>query len=121
MMKIIDLGLVLLTTFCLTANQVLLKIWLENHSSKFFPLGFSKMNYLFKPELILSIVAFLAAVTIWLYLMRKLEFSLLYPLISFSYIFGLLAAKFILNEQVPFTRWVGVLLILAGVFFITRE
>lgn len=120
-MRIIDIGLVLVTTFCLSVNQVLLKVWMEKNGSKILPLGFDKLSLLFKPELLFSVLAFIVAIVIWLFLLQRIEFSLLYPLISFSYIFGLLAAKFVFNEQIPITRWVGVIVILIGVFLITRE
>lgn len=34
--------------------------------------------------------------------------------------FGLLAAVFIFKESVPFLRWVGVLVIILGIFITTR-
>ncbi|MFW5879271.1 MAG: hypothetical protein ACOCUV_00450 [bacterium] len=120
-MKIIDIALVLVTTFCLTANQVLLKIWMEKNGSKILPLGFDKFSLLFKPELLFSVIAFIVAIVIWLFLLQRIQFSLLYPLISFSYVFGLFAAKYVFNEQVPTVRWVGVFVILIGVFLVTRE
>lgn len=120
-MKIIDFVLVLITTFCLTANQVFLKLWLEKYSHNLMPLGFEKAGLFFKFELALSILAFIIAVVLWLGLLSKIDFGLLYPLISLSYVFGLLAAKFVLHESVPLTRWIGVGIIFIGVFLVTRN
>jgi len=41
-------------------------------------------------------------------------------LISISYIFMMLASIFIFHETIPVTRWIGVVLILSGLFFITK-
>lgn len=120
-MRIIDFVLVLLTTLCLTANQVLLKIWLEKYSNLFLPLGFDKLGLFFKIEILFSVLAFLIAIIIWLGLLRRIDFGMLYPLISLSYVFGLFAAKFILHEEVPTIRWVGVGIIFLGVFLVTRN
>ena len=43
-----------------------------------------------------------------------------YPLASMSYVFGMLAAIFIFHEEVPLTRWLGVVLIMGGCYFIAK-
>jgi drug/metabolite transporter (DMT)-like permease len=42
------------------------------------------------------------------------------PATSLGYVLLALIAKFALHEQVSFTRWLGILLISAGVGFVTR-
>lgn len=120
-MKIIDFILVLITTFCLAANQVFLKLWLEKYGDSIMPLGLDKVELIFKIEVLFSVVAFIVAVVIWLGLMNRINFGMLYPLISLSYVFGLLASKYVLNEPVPLTRWIGVGVIFIGVFLVTRS
>jgi undecaprenyl phosphate-alpha-L-ara4N flippase subunit ArnE len=66
-------------------------------------------------------LSMIAASIIWFYILKHHDLSLAYPLISFSYIFGTLAAIFIFHETVPLTRWVGVLLIMLGVAFLARS
>jgi undecaprenyl phosphate-alpha-L-ara4N flippase subunit ArnE len=61
-----------------------------------------------------------AATFLWLYIIKYFEFSVAYPMISISYIFGMLAAIFIFHETVPIIRWIGVLLIMAGVILIAK-
>lgn len=60
-------------------------------------------------------------VIIWFYILRHFDFSAAYPLIGMSYIFGVIAAVFIFHETVPYTRWIGVALIIIGVFFVARQ
>jgi undecaprenyl phosphate-alpha-L-ara4N flippase subunit ArnE len=43
-----------------------------------------------------------------------------YPMISLSYVFGMLAAMFIFHETIPLTRWVGVALIILGCIFVAK-
>jgi undecaprenyl phosphate-alpha-L-ara4N flippase subunit ArnE len=37
-----------------------------------------------------------------------------------SYVFGMIAAVLIFHETVPATRWLGVLLIMAGCYFVAQ-
>jgi undecaprenyl phosphate-alpha-L-ara4N flippase subunit ArnE len=43
-----------------------------------------------------------------------------YPMISLSYVFGMLAAIFIFHESIPAARWIGVFLIMSGCVLIAR-
>ncbi|GHT01302.1 hypothetical protein AGMMS49525_01650 [Bacteroidia bacterium] len=60
------------------------------------------------------------ATVLWLYIVKHFDFSMVYPMISLSYVFGMLAAVYIFHETVPMTRWVGVLLIMGGVVLIAK-
>jgi undecaprenyl phosphate-alpha-L-ara4N flippase subunit ArnE len=61
-----------------------------------------------------------AATVLWLYIIKHFDFSMVYPMISISYVFGMLAAIYIFHETVPTVRWLGVLLIMGGVILITK-
>ena len=65
-------------------------------------------------------VCALAAMVLWMYVLKRFEFSLAYPLLSISYVIGLLAAYFVFQETVPLTRWIGVGIIMIGVFFVVK-
>lgn len=62
----------------------------------------------------------LAGFFIWMYVLKKYDFSVAYPLLSISYVVGLLSSHFILHETVPMTRWIGVIIVMIGVFFIVK-
>jgi undecaprenyl phosphate-alpha-L-ara4N flippase subunit ArnE len=62
----------------------------------------------------------LAGMLIWMYVLKKYEFSVAYPLLSISYVIGLLSAHFIFHEAVPLTRWIGVVIVMIGVYFIVK-
>ena len=49
-----------------------------------------------------------------MYMLKHFPFSIVYPLSSLSYIFGMIAAILIFREQVEWSQWLGVLLIMAG-------
>ena len=60
------------------------------------------------------------ATLLWAFLLKHNDLSLVYPLTSLSYIFGILGGIIVFNETVPTLRWVGVILIMIGAVFLTR-
>jgi undecaprenyl phosphate-alpha-L-ara4N flippase subunit ArnE len=65
-------------------------------------------------------ILLIASSVLWMYILKKYPFSMAYPLASMSYVFGMLAAIFIFHEEVPMTRWLGVVLIMGGCYFIAK-
>lgn len=51
---------------------------------------------------------------LWMYIVRHYPLSVAYPMISLSYVFGMLAAVLCFHEEVSLTKWAGVALIMAG-------
>jgi undecaprenyl phosphate-alpha-L-ara4N flippase subunit ArnE len=62
----------------------------------------------------------LTAMLVWMYVLKHYPFSVAYPLLSISYIIGLLVAYFFFHEAVPLTRWIGVIIVMIGVFLIVK-
>ncbi len=62
---------------------------------------------------------FLSAVT-WSYLLTKLAISFVQPILALTYVVTPLLAIFILGEHVPAMRWVGIVVIILGVFIVAR-
>jgi len=70
--------------------------------------------------LLASGICLVGATVLWGYLLKHFDFSIVYPLTAFTYVFGILAAIFIFHEAVPFTRWIGVGLIILGTILIAK-
>jgi len=117
------LKLVLLVTFqsaLLTASQVFLKMALNSFGKFQWSFAFFKTVFTNIP-FALSGISIAAASLIWVYVLKKFEFSLAYPMISISYVFGLLAAYFIFHEPIVWTRWLGVAVIIVGVILLAQK
>lgn len=65
-------------------------------------------------------VSFGAGAILWMYILKNYPLSMAYPLISLSYVFGMFAAMLVFHEMIPLTRWLGVLLIMAGCYFVAQ-
>lgn len=69
---------------------------------------------------LMGCVAYLAAVTLWFYLLSKFDFSYIYPFTALLYVASLLGARLVLGESIPSTRWLAVGVICIGVILLGR-
>ena len=58
-------------------------------------------------------------VFLWLIILSRQDLTFAYPLLSSSYVLITVYARFVLKEHVPTSRWVGVFVILCGIFLVT--
>lgn len=63
---------------------------------------------------------FAAASLLWMYIVKHFPLSMAYPMVSLSYVFGMIGAMVMFHETIPAARWVGVLLIMVGCCFVAR-
>lgn len=101
----------------LAGSQVLLKVALRDLPHFAWTWDFWRRLLLSLP-FFLTGVTFAAASLLWLYIIRHYPFSMAYPLVSLSYVFGMLAAVWVFHESVPAVSWIGILLILSGCWLI---
>ena len=71
-------------------------------------------------QLGLSLLLYIIAMIIYLFMLKNYDLSVVYPLTSISYIFTILLAMFLLGETVSVARWIGVLLVMLGVGLIAK-
>lgn len=109
----------LLQSFALATGQMMLKLALK----KMAP--FQGLGHFFVTEwtnwwwygcgMLLT-----GAMLLWMYILKHFPFSIAYPLSCLSFVFGMLGAWCFLGESIPLIRWVGIVLILIGAFFIAK-
>lgn len=63
---------------------------------------------------------FMSALT-WSYLLTKLDISFVQPILALTYVITPILGIFILREHVPAMRWVGILVVIAGVFIVAHS
>lgn len=117
MLKLMCLSLV--QSAFLTATQVFLKLSMTSLGDFSFSFEYFK-KLICNWQMACSGICVAIATTLWLYIIKHFEFSIAYPMISISYIFGMLAAIFIFHESVSMVRWIGVLFIMFGVYLIVK-
>ncbi|MDR1672418.1 MAG: EamA family transporter [Bacteroidales bacterium] len=103
----------------LALTQVFLKLGLNRME----PFGFNRIFFksaLFNLPFVSSGLCVAGASLIWFHIVKHFELSVAYPLISISYVFGMIASILIFHETVSLSRWIGVGFIMVGVIFLTK-
>lgn len=114
--------LLLSTVQCvfLAATQVFLKLAMERMGKFAWTWAFFK-SQLTNWHLLFSGICVVTATLLWMYILKHFPLSVAYPLISISYVFGMIASILIFHETVSISKWIGVALIMGGVFFLLRQ
>lgn len=68
--------------------------------------------------LLLSLALLGLAMLLWLWVLQHVPVSVAYPMLSLNFIFITLAARWIWHETVSVRHWLGVLLIIVGIFIL---
>ncbi len=111
--------LAILQSALLAGGQVLLKFALAKMLPFAWTLDFWRsvfMNWQFAA----CGLCYGAGSILWFYIIKNHPFSMAYPLVSLSYVFGMLAAIVFFHEPVTSMKWIGVLLIMLGCYFIAK-
>ena len=117
MWRIIPFALV--QSILLAPGQVFLKFAMVRRA----PLGWTKEfwgSLLLNWQFAACGISFAAASVLWMWMVKQFPLSVVYPMISLSYVFGMIAAIVFFHEDVSAMKWVGVVLIMAGCILIAR-
>jgi drug/metabolite transporter (DMT)-like permease len=72
------------------------------------------------PLVFLGLTFYVMGAAFWLMVLSKLDLSLAYPMLALTYVLIPLASQFVLGEQVPALRWLGVGVIFVGVVIVAQ-
>jgi len=71
-----------------------------------------------EPRLWLGLTLFGISAVFWLVVLSRVDLSVAYPFVGLSYVVVVLFARLFLNEQVTALRWLGVVVVAAGIAII---
>ncbi len=103
----------------LASGQVFLKIAM----ARMLPFGWNKAfwgSLLVNWPFAVCGLCFGAASLLWMYMMKVFPLSVVYPLMSLSFVFGMIAAICFFHEHVSLTQWLGLGLIILGCILIAK-
>jgi len=75
----------------------------------------------FSPLVFTGLIFFGLSSVFWLVVLSRLELSLVYPMVSVAYVLVALASFIFFKENVNAVRWFGILVVILGVFLISRS
>ncbi|MEE8637996.1 MAG: EamA family transporter [Candidatus Margulisiibacteriota bacterium] len=73
------------------------------------------------PYVFFGFACFGMSAIFWLVVLSRLELSLVYPMVSVAYILVAFFSLVFFKENVTLVRWLGMLVIVMGVFLISRS
>ncbi|MDA8225415.1 MAG: 4-amino-4-deoxy-L-arabinose transferase [Betaproteobacteria bacterium] len=73
-----------------------------------------------EPHILGGLACYVVSVVAWILVLSRVEVSLAYPMVSFGYIVTALASWWLFGEALSIERISGILVIMLGVFLITR-
>jgi multidrug transporter EmrE-like cation transporter len=117
--SLISAGLLVVSVACATAGQLTLKAAMTSigriGTAQVADAGQTILKAAKEPLLWLGLVLFGLSAAFWLVVLSRVDLSLAYPLVGFSYVVVVGLSRFLLNEHVPALRWMGVALIAVGI------
>jgi drug/metabolite transporter (DMT)-like permease len=72
-------------------------------------------------RVILGLSMYFVPALLWIYLLRKVELSLLQPLFAIVYVITPVLAMLVFKEHVSLARWLGIGVIMVGVIIVARS
>ena len=112
--------ILILTSIIMGAvGQILLKVGANKLGSINTSIG-GLLSIFRNSYILIGLVLFGTSFLLWVKVLTKNELSYVYPMVSISYIIIILASKFLFNEPFTLNKMIGVIAIIAGVFFINK-
>jgi len=117
-----NISLLLFNILLVVSGQTLIKQGM-NKIGNFSAMPF--LTFLIKsftaPLVIIGISLYVVSAVLWLMLLSRINLSVAYPALSLSYIVVLLISWFYLKETVSIYQFIGVALIIVGVYLIVKK
>ena len=110
------ISIILIILFCAlltAAGQIFYKL-----SSPTF--SFNPLTWFTNKWLLVAVAIYLIAGVLFIWSLKYGNVSVIYPIIATSYIWTAIFAKMFLGEPFPAIKWLGIALILAGVFLVVK-
>ena len=80
------------------------------------------LRTLTSPFIMLGFAAYVVSTVLWLIILSRVDLSLAYPsLNSLAYVLVVVSSWLFLGENVSPTRWLGLLIVCAGMFLVMRS
>jgi multidrug transporter EmrE-like cation transporter len=73
------------------------------------------------PCIIMGLLSYVISVIVWMLVLSRIPVGLAYPMVSIGYIVTAIMAYFLFQEDLSVTQIIGILVIIGGVYLITRS
>ena len=108
------IGLIILCTVLTSSAQIFYKIGTNK-------LNFNLISVLTNWPIILGLFLYALGAILVIVALRGGEVTVLYPIITSSYIWVSLGSRYFFNEVITWSRWAGIFSIIIGIVFIVFD
>ncbi|WP_282942075.1 EamA family transporter [Paenibacillus sp. RC67] len=115
--------LILISVVLGALGQVILKLGsnkLGAVSLSLPTLATSIIRLLKTPEIVIGLILFGTSFLLWIKVLSRSELSYAYPMVSIGYILVVILSYFLLDESFSWNKLMGIVIIVAGVWFINK-
>lgn len=77
-------------------------------------------NFILNPYVLSGFILYFIPGLIWIFLLKKYPLSFVQPILALTYVITPILAIVLLQEKIPIVRWVGIIIIIIGVFIISK-
>lgn len=74
-----------------------------------------------EPMVLIGLACYVLAALAWIAALTRLDLSVAYPFLALNFVLVALSSWLILGETVPPLRWLGILVICAGILLVARS
>lgn len=118
---VITYGLIGLSIIVGVAGQTVIKLGVNNLNSgeatSNIPLSVFT-NSMRSPLVLLGLFLYAVGAVAWILVLSRVDLSFAYPFLAFNFILITISSRILLSETVPLLRWIGVLIICAGILVV---
>ena len=115
--QLLDYGLITLSLLLTTGAQILQKLG-ANRAVAAAEGGPFIRRLLLRREVWWAVLCLVAGTALWLVVLYRMEVSRAFPFLSLGFVLVMLVSRYYLKETVSPTRWLGVGLIVGGIFLV---
>jgi drug/metabolite transporter (DMT)-like permease len=73
------------------------------------------------PLVLLGLMLYGIGALAWIAVLSRLDLSMAYPFLALNFILVTVSSRFLLGEEVPALRWLGILVICSGIWLVARS
>jgi drug/metabolite transporter (DMT)-like permease len=104
------------------AGHLLIKSGLNSLRAAGVPSGLVPrlMSYLFAPAVMGGLLIYGIGTALWVFAVSKRDISYLFPLSALNYVVVALGGRWLFGESILATRWIGILVVIGGVWLMQQ-
>jgi multidrug transporter EmrE-like cation transporter len=73
------------------------------------------------PLILLGLALYGIGALAWIAVLSRIDLSVAYPFLALNFVLVALVSAFVLGETIPVMRWVGILILCAGILIVARS